>query len=195
VSHREPCWQRNLVLVGGLTGSGKTMIATDLARRIGAAYIDKDTVTKVLVDRLLVSLGSFSGDRDSEAYRNIARAAEYECFVDTMVENALIGTPTIGCAPFLSEFNDPDWREALEARLNGSGVRVTYFWIACDLDVTKDRMLERWAPRDRIKMEIWEEYREFARSIEVPGAPVITLDNSAEGRADEVVSQVIRLLG
>jgi predicted kinase len=169
-----------LILVGGLTGAGKTTIARNLASALSGALIDKDTVTKTLVDQLLNALGSNSGDRDSSTYLAQVRPYEYECFVQTLLDCIDVGTTTVATAPFLSEFNNDGWLKDFEHRvmMTNSSTRIVYFWVHCDLEVTKERMLSRNTERDRIKMMVWQEYEVFAQSIRIPGQPVIVLDNS-----------------
>ncbi len=57
-----------LVMVGGYAGSGKTEFARFLGDISGWAILDKDSLTRRLAERLLVSLGGDPHDRHSELY-------------------------------------------------------------------------------------------------------------------------------
>jgi predicted kinase len=44
-----------LIIFGGLPGTGKTMIATELARQLGAVYLRIDSIEQVLRDSPLIT--------------------------------------------------------------------------------------------------------------------------------------------
>ena len=60
-----------LVIFGGLPGVGKTTIAKELARRIGAMHVRIDSIEQALRDS-----GKLAGDMDDAGYRLAYAAAE-----------------------------------------------------------------------------------------------------------------------
>lgn len=118
-----------LIMIGGLSGSGKTTISKLLAKSRKAVFIDKDTVTSGLVDQMMLALGRPAHDRDSQDYLKKVRPAEYQCFLDTVLENVELGTKTIACAPFLAEFSSAEWRASIESRVAATCPRtkISYF--------------------------------------------------------------------
>ncbi|MFE9427768.1 hypothetical protein ACFYNO_32955 [Kitasatospora sp. NPDC006697] len=62
-----------LVLVGGYAGTGKTELARFLSELTGWPLLDKDPLSRALVEALLVELGSEPNDRQSELYRTRVR--------------------------------------------------------------------------------------------------------------------------
>ncbi|MBX6769052.1 MAG: ATP-binding protein, partial [Actinomadura rubrobrunea] len=76
-----------LVLVGGYAGSGKTEFARFLGDVSGWAFLDKDSLTRRLVERLLVSLGGDPQDRHTDLYLNEVRPLEYKCLMDAAMDN------------------------------------------------------------------------------------------------------------
>lgn len=183
----------HLVLVGGLTGSGKSTVGKYLTRRVKYAYLDKDTLTRELVDALVAEAGSDfgPGDRDSVIYVERARPAEYQCFMNTVMENVSLGIPTIATAPFISEMNNSLWIKKIAEQVDDYDFKLTMVWLDCDLAITKRRLMQRNAVRDQIKMAIWEEYEAFAQGIEVPKPPVLIYDNRPEQSIHNICEKII----
>ena len=87
------------VLVGGYAGSGKTEFGRVIARETGWAMLDKDTLTRAIVDTALVQLGSSISDRESATYLDVVRPAEYRSLEAAMTENVGCGVSVICTAP------------------------------------------------------------------------------------------------
>ncbi|MFI1828344.1 ATP-binding protein [Streptomyces sp. NPDC020412] len=69
----------SVVLVGGFAGSGKSEFAKFLGGLTGWPILDKGSLTRPLVDQLLIALGGEAHDRSSELYREKVRPLEYRC--------------------------------------------------------------------------------------------------------------------
>jgi gluconate kinase len=185
----------SLIMIGGLSGSGKTTVSKVLAKMWKAAFIDKDTVTSGFVDQMMITLGRTAHDRDSQEYLDKVRPIEYQCFLDTVLENVALGNRTIACAPFLTEFSDDQWRKDIEQRVaaaNPCGT-VSYFWINCDLEITRQRILLRDNPRDRLKLTVWDDYVNFAGSLAPMSAPVSVVDNSSSNDVRKAAREIEHL--
>src|SRR4051812_22582180 len=78
-------WQRNevrtmaphLILIGGYAGSGKSELGRIIARETGWPMIDKDTITRPVVEAMLEAIGHSANDRESEEYMTLVRPREY----------------------------------------------------------------------------------------------------------------------
>lgn len=182
-----------LILIGGLAGSGKSSLGKLLARRLGYAYLDKDTLTRELVDALVVEAGSEvgPGDRDTDIYRDRVRPHEYACFMNTIAENVELGVSTIATAPFISEMNDADWIEDMTEMAEDHGASVHFIWMNCDIPITKNRITSRNARRDQIKLSIWRAYEAFAGDVSLPVHPVRVFDNSPEQSLIRISEKVL----
>ncbi|MDF5757636.1 AAA family ATPase [Spongiactinospora sp. TRM90649] len=166
-----------LVLVGGYAGSGKTEFSRFLSDITGWAFLDKDSLTRSIVERLLVSLGGDPNDRHTELYLREVRPLEYRCLMETAWDNLGVGTSTILSAPFIAEMNDEAWFARLENRCAAKGIDVAAIWVRCDPESMREYIEFRAAARDGWKLENWPAY---VGALSVDGSPPtahLTVDN------------------
>ncbi|WP_419996371.1 AAA family ATPase [Streptomyces boninensis] len=148
----------SVVLVGGFAGSGKSEIAKFLGGLTGWTILDKDTLTRRLVDQLLVALGGEAHDRSSDLYREKVRPLEYHCLIEVAKENIRSGVSVILDAPFISEFSQPDWMQRFQNFCRPRQVALSTIWVECDPESMREYIEFRGAARDMWKMDSWEEY-------------------------------------
>ena len=148
----------SLVLVGGFAGSGKTEFARFLAAVTGWTILDKDTLTRALVEQLLLAHGSDVNDRHTSFYVEHVRPFEYRCLLDATTENLRCGVSTVATAPFAREFTDRDWFRRLQNRCAAQGARLSVVWMQCDEVSMRDYIAYRGAARDSWKLNKWPDY-------------------------------------
>jgi predicted kinase len=187
-----PCHPRRIVLVGGYAGSGKTELGRVLARRTGWPILDKDTMTRPLVERTLEALGQPTNDRDSDVYISQVRPLEYEALMAAAYENAECGVAVIVTAPFIAEFSDPAWLERERARFEDRGVTAEVVWVACDTEMMHTYIRRRGAARDAAKLADWPAYLAKVEPERRPAGKHFVIDNSAD--AERLPDQAERLL-
>jgi predicted kinase len=166
-----------VVLVGGFAGSGKSEFAKFLGRMTGWPILDKDSLTRPLVDQLLVALGGEANDRSSELYREKVRPLEYRCLLEATWDNVDCGVSTILDAPFIAEFSDADWMRRFQNRCRSKRASVVTIWIRCDPESMREYIEFRGAARDMWKMENWEEYASTLNLDLRPQGPHFVVDN------------------
>ena len=148
----------SLVLVGGYAGSGKTEFARFLSAVTGWTILDKDTLTRALVEQLLLAHGNDVNDRHTSFYVEHVRPFEYTCLRDAAMENLRCGVSTVVTAPFAREFADPDWFTRLQNRSAAHGARLSVVWMQCDDASMRDYIAYRGAARDSWKLNNWLDY-------------------------------------
>jgi DNA-binding transcriptional regulator YhcF (GntR family) len=171
----------NVLLIGGYAGSGKTELGRILARETGWPVLDKDTLTRPVVEAALELLGCSPHDRESESYLSSIRPREYEALIDAMTENVQCGNSAIVTAPFIREFRDTAWLDRVKARCVDMNAKLSVVWIYCDADTMHTYVRHRGAARDASKLDNWSAY---LASIDVsfrPTVPHLVVDNSASG--------------
>ncbi len=186
-----------LALVGGYAGSGKTEFSRFLSDITGWAFLDKDSLTRCIVERLLVSLGGDPNDRHTDLYLKEVRPFEYRCLMETAWDNLNVGTSAILSAPFIAELKDEAWFARLENRCAAKGIDVAAIWVRCDPESMREYIEFRGAARDAWKLENWEQY---AASLNVETSPPtahVTIDNrlgAAISLADQTREALKRIL-
>lgn len=167
-----------VVFVGGYAGSGKTELGRILSRTTGWPILDKDTLTRPLVEMTLEAHGQSPHDRESDTYLRVIRPAEYESLMAVVDENLQCGTSAIVTAPFLREFTDRAWLDRVTATADTVGAAVTLVWVACDADSMRSYIRRRGAARDAAKLADWTGYLADVDLGLRPAAPHQVIDNS-----------------
>jgi DNA-binding transcriptional regulator YhcF (GntR family) len=168
-----------VVLIGGYAGSGKTELGRILARETGWPLLDKDTLTRPVVEAALEVLGCSPHDRESAAYLDIIRPREYEALMSAMTENVRCGTSAIVTAPFIREFHDTAWINRVTATCQDMGAVLSVVWVYCDATTMNTYIRHRGAARDAAKLKDWNAYLEAIDLEFRPSVPHTVVDNSA----------------
>ncbi|WP_243742379.1 AAA family ATPase [Actinorugispora endophytica] len=183
-----------LVIIGGYAGSGKSEFGRFLSQLTGWPVLDKDPVTRPLVEQLLIALGSDAHDRHTDLYWTKVRPLEYRCLLEAAYANLDCGISTVLTAPFIAELTDPGWMRRMANRFEARGVKVSVVWIDCDLETMREYIGFRSAARDSWKLQNWEDY---AATVDIglrPAVPHLVVDNRM-GSAVSLTDQVQRMLG
>jgi DNA-binding transcriptional regulator YhcF (GntR family) len=170
----------HVILIGGYAGSGKTELGRILARQTGWAILDKDTLTRPVVEAALEIGGHSPHDRESDFYFNTIRPREYEALAAATIENVQCGNSAIVTAPFIREFNDPAWVGRTHAAYAAMSppVLVTIVWISCDPGTMHLYIRRRGAARDAAKLADWAGYLEGVSVDFRPATEHVVIDNS-----------------
>ncbi|MEV7129700.1 AAA family ATPase [Streptomyces sp. NPDC093260] len=183
-----------LILVGGFAGSGKTELARFFVQLTGWPLLDKDPLTRPLVERLLVALGGDANDRHTDLYRSQVRPVEYDCLMQSAMANIKCGISTVLTAPFIAEMTDPDWMKRLSNRAASMGVDVFPVWVRCDEESMREYITFRSAARDAWKLQRWDEYMATIDLELRPAVPHLVVDNRL-GTAVTLADQARQAMG
>lgn len=166
-----------LLMVGGYAGSGKTELARFLVQLTGWPVLDKDPLTRPLVERLLVALGGDADDRRSDLYLDQVRPLEYECLMQSAMANLRAGVSTVLCAPFVAQMTDEAWMQRTTGQADAFGADVCPVWVRCDERSMQEHIVFRAAARDAWKIERWDEYMATVDLDLRPVVPHLVVDN------------------
>lgn len=134
----------------GAPGSGKSTTAAELARLLGAAVLDQDSMTNSLVDVVAEVAGV--ADYSDPRLAALTRDARYEALLRVAADCLRAHVPVVLIAPFTAERQSADAWAGLEGQLAQAGANVRLVWIRVDADVLAQRLGKRAAPRDRDKL-------------------------------------------
>lgn len=135
-----------LLCVGGAPGSGKTTVGALVARAVGAAIVDLDSVTTPLVEAVAAASGEVA-DLDAPRYAAL-RDARYACLAAVVADCLAAGVDVVAVAPFTREAVDGTWREW---GMESGAPSVTTCWLDLDPDEAARRACARGLPRDLAK--------------------------------------------
>lgn len=169
--------QLRMVLVSGFAGSGKTETGKLLAGATGWALIDKDTITRALVEGMLSGIGADPNDRHTQKYLDKVRPLEYECLLRAGIENLECGCSVILSAPFLQEVVDSGWISRLRRRCTHLDTKVEVVWVDSDVPSMKERLIARGAERDAWKIANWDLYLAGIDLTTAPHGQYFRIDN------------------
>lgn len=182
-----PGHRATLTLVGGYAGSGKSELARFLGTVTAWAVLDKDTLTRPMVEQLLRAHGADPDDRHSQLYAEHVRPYEYRCLMDAAWDNLSCGVSVILDAPFVGQFSNPEWMRGLTDRCAAERVTLHSVWVASDPVSMREHIEFRGTPRDAWKLRNWDTYAAGLDPGMRPVTPHFVVDNrhgTAVARAD-----------
>lgn len=175
----------------GAPASGKSTTAAEVARRLGAAVLDLDSMTNPLVD--IVASATGASDYGDPTVADLTRDARYECLTRVARDCLEAGVSVVLIAPFTAERKDSAAWERLAARLETGGGLVRLAWIRVTEELLVERIVARGAARDADKIA---GLRDYVASVDLtpPRTSHIELDGAAspESQAATVVTALAR---
>jgi sugar-phosphatase len=132
------------IVVAGAAGSGKSTLGLSLARSLGAALLDLDTLTNPLLELLGDDLSQGAHWNDP-ALRPVIRPARYAVLRAAVADQRAAGADAVLVAPFTAELQgDEEWRLLAEA----AGGAPYVVWLSASPELLASRRRGRGAARD-----------------------------------------------
>jgi len=152
-----------LILFAGHAGTGKSTLAKKalplIVEKTGESFffLDKDTVYGAYSAHVMDLTTKNPNDRDSPFYLQNLRDWEYAGLIAIAKENLQLGVNVILVGPFSSEIQSGRIFKPEELGVPSvSSIRIA--WIDLDESEAKSRMEQRADPRDKYKLQHWDEY-------------------------------------
>jgi len=148
---------KRLILVTSPPASGKTYISKKLAKALKhVVYLDKDTL--IVLSHQIFKVMNEEVNRSSEFFEEHIRNYEYDAVLALAMEALEYDDIVLINAPFTREIRDTAFIDNLKNQLIEKDARLTVVWVMTDVNVVKERMIERNSPRDTWKLQNWDEY-------------------------------------
>lgn len=148
---------KRLILVTSPPASGKTYISKQLAKALKhVVYLDKDTL--IVLSHQIFKVANQEINRSSDFFEENIRNYEYEATLALAMEALEYDDIVLINAPFTREIRDQAYIDNLKSQLEEKGARLTIVWVVTDIDVVRQRMIDRNSPRDTWKLANWDEY-------------------------------------
>ena len=191
---------KRLILVTSPPASGKTYISKKLAEALKhIVYLDKDTL--IVLSNQIFKVAGMEMNRSSDFFEENIRDYEYYATLDLAMEALEYADKVLINAPFSREIRDFEYMNDLKDRLREKKVRLTVVWVITNVDVMKERMMDRNSDRDTWKIENWDEYIKTV-DLAIPKAlddPKIVDDlllflNSSDEEYQDSMERILRIL-
>ncbi len=167
-----------LIVMGGLTGVGKTVLALDIARRYGAEWVATDVLRKLLAGtdpfqsaRASIGQGLYSPAHRRATLRAVLREAR---------SLLRAGRPVI----LDGTFQRREDRAAVRRLARREGAEIRFLWCEAPLDVVRRRFRRR-AARASFSDADWKVYLAMRKRqeppVEIPPSKITFLDTTRAG--------------
>lgn len=185
--------KKHLIIVGSPPACGKTFVSMELAKKLNnPVYLDKDTI--IPLSKMVFKAGNEPYNRDSKFFETYIRDAEYDAIMGIAFESIVFNDNVIVNAPFSKELRNKEYISNLETKLIEFNADLIPIWVHCDIEVCRQRMIERNSDRDTWKLAHFDEYIKN-QNFSVPELDNIHVINNSNTESFEVdLKKVIEVL-
>ena len=185
--------QKQLIVVTGCAGGGKTTIGKELAKKLNFVYLDKDTLTSKFTDFILKQHNNKNDERESDYYTSFIMPLEYETCFSICNEILGNGSNVVISIPFISQIQDINKWHELQDKLNiDDSTNVKFIWIKHNIITEKHNIIKRNLPRDYYKLNHWNEYAETIKDVcPHPEYHALEIENNSYGDISHIIKQIL----
>lgn len=158
--------KKQMIIISGQPGTGKTSIGQYFAEYLDIAFFDKDIICDDFTFFLMNTLFGKSNDKDSDLYKNNVRDIEYKTLMNIMTAQINLNLSFVAVAPFTSEVLDNNnYFNEIKENAALREYDVYFIHLTVDEEELKERITKRNKPEDVLKLENWELYKKrFAQN-------------------------------
>lgn len=148
---------KKLILVTSPPASGKTFVSKELSKALkNIVYLDKDTL--IPLSHQIFKVVNEEENRSSAFFEEWLRNPEYEVIEDLALEALDYAEIVLINAPFTREIRDEKWMNEMMEKLAAKDAKLCIIWVETDVEVCRQRMIDRNSDRDTWKLANWDEY-------------------------------------
>ncbi len=174
-----------LFLTCGPTGSGKSILAAELAFQLGVRHISSDIERKRLA-------GISPSDHIADIYSDKWNSATYQRLLKLSEELFSVGRGVIVDATFRRRSD----REAFVRMAEKSGIRVMILLLSVPPDIVRERLEKRRYCNDVVSDGTWQVYQQQTASFELPDrSEAMLLDLDATLSPFDLVDHILDTSG
>ena len=189
--------KKRLILVTSPPASGKTYVSKQLAKSLhNIVYLDKDALIP-LSNRVYI-VANEEINRSSPFFEENIRNYEYDVILGIGFEALEYADLVLINAPFTREVRNNEYITNLKAKLAKHDADLVLIWVETDIEITRQRMINRNSPRDTWKLEHWDEYV-AGRDYSTPNIPALSdclvkFYNSNDEQYNESMERITKFL-
>ena len=191
---------KKLILVTSPPASGKTYVSKQLAKALShVVYLDKDTL--IPLSKQIFAVAGQEYNRSSDFFNKNIRDYEYETIITLALEALDYAQLVLINAPFTREIRDTNYINRLKTKLKEKDASLVVIWVDTDIEVTRQRMIQRNSDRDTWKLANWDTYI-AGYSFEIPKAlddpdvkdDLLVFKNSNEAEFNASLKEAVAIL-
>ncbi len=191
---------KELIFVTSPPACGKTYISRKLATSLKhVVYLDKDTL--IVLSKQIFAVAHEEYNRSSEFFEKNIRDYEYAAIVNLALEALEYDDIVLINAPFTREVRDKSYMDNLRARLMEKSAKLIVIWVQTDVEVVKQRMIQRNSDRDSWKLANWDEYIagvnfNIPKELDDPLCKddLLVFNNSSENEYNQSMQEILGIL-
>ncbi len=191
---------KRLLLVTSPPACGKTYISKKLAENLKhVVYLDKDSL--IVLSKQIFVVAREEYNRSSAFFEKYIRDFEYDAIIEIAMEALEYDDIVLINAPFTREVRDKNYMSALRERLQAKNTRLTVIWVQTDVEVVRQRMVERNSDRDTWKIQHWDEYVKginysIPRELDDPNVKddLLIFKNSSEEEFQTSMKEILAII-
>lgn len=180
---------KHLILVTSPPACGKTFVSKALAKALKPiVYLDKDTL--IVLSKQIFKVANEEINRSSQFFEDHIRNYEYDAIFDVALEALEYCDLALINAPYAREIRNPAALDAMREKLAKVGAELTVIWVQTDIEVCRQRMINRNSDRDTWKLENWDEYVATQNFTKPDIENLIIFNNSNEEEFNESITRI-----
>ena len=189
--------KKRMILVTSPPASGKTYVSKQIAKALhNIVYLDKDAL--IPLSNRIYHVAGEEINRSSKFFEDNIRNYEYITILDIGFEALDYADLVLINAPFTREVRDNEYITQLKEKLANLGADLVVVWVETDIEVTRQRMINRNSPRDTWKLAHWDEYV-AGRDYSTPSIPALSdclvkFYNSNDEQYNESMERITKFL-
>jgi dephospho-CoA kinase len=188
---------KKIIYIAGDPGTGKSTVGLELAKKIKAAIIDKDTMCDTLTHFIAEYVGE-KHPKDSTLYERHLRNLEYSSMEKIMIENIIALDTVVMIAPFGKEVKpESEYFQNLKFKMKkkyNMDVQILIFIITCSPEENRLRITKRNRKDDFLKIKNWEKYAKKRKLGESKIYHIYTKAEIENNDQNVTVNQIFNLI-
>lgn len=150
---------KQLIIICGFAGAGKTTIGKALAQKLGYAFVDKDTLSEDFTKYILTKSKAGKARFESFLYSAEINRVEYITGLKVCKDIIENGVNVVAAFPFALHIeNYQKWKLLTILANFPSDIEVKFVWIKHNIELEKFNLFSRKLQRDENKLQNWEDY-------------------------------------
>lgn len=191
---------KRLILVTSPPACGKTYISKKLAENLKhVVYLDKDSL--IVLSKQIFVVAREEVNRSSPFFEKHIRDFEYDAIIAIAMEALEYDDIVLINAPFTREVRDKNYMSHLRERLIDKKARLTIIWVQTEVEIVRQRMIERNSDRDTWKIQHWDEYvkginYDIPKELDDPNVKddLLIFKNSSEAEFESSMKEILAII-